>query len=145
MDQCANAIPKSTSYLNDMTREGWVLLEDSSKPKIRISNLKFVSAGEFISVWVLKLRAKEMNANLGQYHAEYILKHIEEVPRQTREKLKRSGGKILFPGTVWIGNEQGDGMMPCILWNNIFWKFEFIPLDDEDFYSADDLLASVRL
>src|SRR3989338_3861144 len=72
--EAAQAIP----FKHDKAKDNWTLLEDvpfdgkQFIPEI----VEFLKSGEFsVNGEVMKQRAKELNANLGQRHAEYLLDH----------------------------------------------------------------------
>lgn len=118
------------NFVNDKTAEGWRLLEDvSDSIPIKIASLQIISylkRGEFcISSNNMRLRAVELNANLGQKHAEYILEHRSEIPKELR------GHALVFPGTVWSGKEPDPKRyVPCLDWDGVNWELNFIWLDN---------------
>ncbi len=89
-------------FSRDMRKEDWELLEDVGDPdpaEIIIADLEVVSflKGDetLVSGEVMRNRAVELQANLGQRHAEFLLKHQEEIPKEFRKFY------LVFPGTVW--------------------------------------------
>lgn len=85
----------------NMTVRGWKLLEDSEEPwPLDIARLKPVSilrAGEDpVPGNVMRSRASDLNACLGQRHAEWLYYNPNRIPSEW-EKFR-----FLFPATVWL-------------------------------------------
>src|SRR3990167_6729355 len=77
------------SFKNDKTKDGWKLLEDVpfNGDKFEPEIMEFLKSGEsYVNGEVMKQRAKELNAHLGQGHAEYLLEHQELIPKECRGK-----------------------------------------------------------
>ncbi|MEK9170410.1 MAG: hypothetical protein AAB674_02065, partial [Patescibacteria group bacterium] len=68
---------------------------------------------------VMKQRAKKLNANLGQHHAEYLLEHQDLIPKEWRGKFY-----LTFPGTVWR-DRVGFRDVPCLSWDGGRWCLRF--------------------
>ena len=88
----------TASFKHDKTKGGWTLLEDTPfdgrqfVPDI----VEFLKQGEFwVNGEVMRQRAKELNAHLGQRYAEYLLDHQELIIKEWRGKYF-----LAFPGTV---------------------------------------------
>lgn len=84
----------------DMTRAGWRLIEDTREPEeFKVADLELISFTDkkegHISSEEMRKQAKKLGASLGQYHAEYILEHQEDIPEEYRCKCPP------FPGTLW--------------------------------------------
>jgi len=93
--------PPIDPFKNDKRGEGWTLLQDVGFNPIDPVNLELVSflkAGEQRGIFGEELarRAREeLQANLGQRHAEYFLEHQDRIPEEFRKYT------LLFPGTIW--------------------------------------------
>ena len=112
----------------DKTKDDWTLLENvpfdgkQFVPEI-VEFLKpgglLKSSESYVSGEVMKQRAKELNANLGQSHAEYLLEHQDLVPKEWQGNYY-----LTFPGTVWQGSGGGRGV-PCLHWDGVRWFLVF--------------------
>jgi len=106
----------------DMAKYNWTLLEDVSfDGKQFIPDLvEFLQFGESpINGEVMKQRAKELNAHLGQHHAEYLLEHKDLIPEEWRGKYY-----LPFPGTVWQASVD-NCLIPCLFWLGARWCLDF--------------------
>ncbi len=112
------------SFANDMNVYRWKLVEDvpfsgAFTPELidfRRPNESYI-AGE-----IVRQRAKELNANLGQRHAEYLLEHQELL-------LKEWQGKhLIFSGTVWR-DLSGSYSVPYLEWIAGRWHLSWLWLD----------------
>ena len=115
-------------FSRDMKKEGWTLIEDVSEPdEISISGLEifsFLKEGEdHISGEEMRSRAKDMGANLGQKHAEYLLEHQADIPKDWRSFY------LVFSGTCWR-YPDGDLIVPCLGWSGGRWCLCFLWLGD---------------
>src|SRR3989338_10392851 len=115
-------------FSRDMRKEGWTLLEDVTVPEqISISGLEifsFLKEGEdHISGEEMRSRAKDMGANLGQKHAEYLLEHQADIPKDWRSFY------LVFSGTCWR-YPDGDLIVPCLGWSGGRWCLCFLWLGD---------------
>ena len=113
------------SFTHDMTKKGWRLVDDFSYPKdISVANLElipFSNRSEVLSGAKMREEAKRMNANLGQYHAEFLLKHQREIPKEWKNYL------LVFPGTVWqLGKSL---VVPFLGWGSKHWFLDFYWLE----------------
>ncbi len=93
-----------TSFKHDKTKDGWTLLEDAPfDDKLFIPDVvEFLKSGESsVNGEVMKQRAKELNAHLGQRHAEYLMDHQELIPKRWRGKYY-----LAFPGTIWRDSDS---------------------------------------
>ena len=97
---------KSSFKFNEPEEEGWTLIEDCGfVPAITsIENLELVdylkNGEKEIFGERMAIRAVELNANLGQKHAEFLLEHQEEIPKEFEKYL------LVFPGTKWYFPDQ---------------------------------------
>ncbi len=112
-------------FSRDMRKEGWKLVEDIGGPgKVVITDLEIISflhEGEkekSVSGEVMRSRAVDLGANLGQRHAEYLLEHQIEIPKEFRKFY------LVFPGTVWRDSD-GDLDAPCLRWSGAGWCLDF--------------------
>ena len=135
-----------TSFKHDKTKDGWTLLEPGPKfngqqfaPDI-VEFLKpggLLKSGESsVNGEVMKQRAKELNANLGQRHAEYLLEHQELIPNEWRGKYY-----LVFPGTVWRDSDGRRGV-PCLGWDGDGWYLYFSWLGNG--WDSDGRLVLIR-
>ncbi len=116
-------------FKRDMTKEaGWTLESDVGfNPAIRsiieLGLVNFLNDDEqSVSGDGLAKRAKLLNANLGQKHAEWLLDHHEEIPEEWR------GVVLVFPGTVWRRTD-GHRPVPYLGWIGRRWRLDFHWLD----------------
>ena len=115
-------------FSRDMRKEGWDLVEDVGDPgEILIANLEIVSflrEGEgSISGDVMRQRAVELGANLGQRHAEFLLEHQQEIPKEFRKFY------LVFPGTFWR-DSRGSLHVPYLGWGGVRWVLRLHWLED---------------
>ena len=115
-------------FSRDMRKEGWTLLEDVTVPEqISISGLEifsFLKEGEdHISGEEMRSRAKDMGANLGQKHAEYLLEHQADIPKDWRSFY------LVFSGTLWR-DPGGFLRVPYLAWGGGRWCLSFRWLGD---------------
>lgn len=127
------------SFKRDMTKEGCALLEDvpfdgkSFTPDI----VGFLKSGEsYVKGDVMRSRAKELNTNLGQRHAEYLLNHQELISKEWRGKYY-----LVFPGTVWQ-HRIGSCRVPYLSWDGDQWFLSFLWLGSD--WGSDVRLVSSR-
>lgn len=137
----ATAVP----FKYDRTADGWKFLEDMEfdgnlfVPDI-VEFLKpgglMKSAESWVSGDTMQARAKELNANLGQRHAEYLLEHQELIPKEWQGKYF-----LVFPGTVWQDSDGGQ-RVPCLRWSGGGWypRFDWLGRN----WSGNARLVSLR-
>ena len=112
------------TFSRDMRKEGWTLLEPGPKRVIKsVSDLELVgflkSGEEYIDGEELIRRARqELNADLGQEDAEWLLAHQDQIPKEWR------GYFLTFPGTVWQGS-RGHRYIPDLYWSDGRWFLHF--------------------
>ena len=112
------------AFSRDMRKEGWELVEPGSKRTINsVSNLELVSflkSGEssINGEEMVRRARKELDANLGQEDAEWLLEHQNEIPAELRKFY------LTFPGTVWRGS-GGSRRVPCLDWDGDRWCLFF--------------------
>ncbi len=112
----------SVPFKHDKAKDGWTLLEDTPfDGKQFVPDLvEFLKPGEsYVSGEVMKQRAKELNAHLGQRHAEYLLDHQELILKEWRGNYF-----LVFPGTVWQDSD-GDRSVPFLNWDGGRWYLDF--------------------
>mgnify|MGYP001620111609 CR=1 FL=1 len=125
----------------DKTKDGWTLVEDvpfylsgQDGQPFTPDIVEFLKPGEsYVNGEVMKRRAKELNAHLGQGHAEYLLEHQELIPKEWRDKF------LVFPGTVWR-DSVGDRYVPYLYCYGDRWYLSFGWLW-YDWYSDDRLVC----
>ncbi len=114
----------SPSFSYDKRKDGWELVEDVGlEPTIAPNKLQLVSflkEGESsIGFKELIRRAREeLHANLGQSHAEYLLEHQKEIPKDFRKHY------LVFSGTIWCGRD-GVRYVPYLYWYGRHWNLLF--------------------
>jgi hypothetical protein len=114
------------TFKYDKRENGWTLLEDIEFSPIKPTELEFVSfqkPGEsYINGEEMVRRARtELRANLGQRHAEYLLKHQQEIPVEFRKCY------LVFTGTVWRSLD-GNRSIACLDWCSGQWALDFYRL-----------------
>lgn len=111
----------SNSFKYDKAKEGWTLLEDvpSSTLPFTPDFVKFLKSGESsVNGNVMRQRAKELNANLGQRDLEWLLGNPHLIPESER------GHYLVATGTVWRGSGGLRGV-PCLGWGGVGWSLHF--------------------
>lgn len=101
----------------DKTKDNFKLIEDVgfipplTSPR-NIESIPFLNDEEsYITGDEMDERAKELEANLGQQHAEYLLEHQSDIPEKFRNYY------LVFPGTKWR-NPGGRRGVPCLDWDD---------------------------
>lgn len=126
------------TFKRDMRKEGWKLLENTSRSLVSTSGLELVSFlkdgdGGSINGEELVLRARaELNANYSQEDAEYLLEHQDEIPKEFQRYY------LVFTGTVWE-DSVGDRRVAYLHFGDGRWYLRFRWLGS-DFYSRARLL-----
>ena len=108
-------------FLRDMTKEGWELLQDVKYKagEVQLKLVEFFKPGESsVRGDVMAERAKELGANLGQKHAEFLLENQHLIPVKFRKFY------LTFPGTVWR-DLHGDRRVLYLLWCGGRWCLNF--------------------
>lgn len=124
-------VGQKPAFLYDKTKEGWTLISDVGFQSGEIELVEFLKPGEDqVDGTVMADRAKELNANLGQKYAEWMLEHQDRIPAKFRQFY------LSFPGTVWRGS-GGDRIVPFLYWDGDQWYLSF---SWRDWYSDDRLL-----
>src|SRR3989344_6191300 len=108
---------------NNMRKEGWEYLKHVKRSITSISKLNLVPVlkkGENCigSAEMLRRARVELNANLGQEDAEFLLQHQEEIPKKWRNYY------ISFPGTVFFRSDGYLGV-PSLRWDGGRWYLWF--------------------
>jgi hypothetical protein len=127
-------------FIYDKRKDGWELVEDVDFSPIDISKLElipFLKAGEnYINGEEMVRRAStEFKINLGQRHAEYLLKHQDEIPKEFREFYP------VFTGTIWR-SPFGDRSVAYLYWLGERWCLSFDWLDNG--WNSSDRLPRLR-
>lgn len=117
-----NCWPEGT-FSHDMRKEGWTLLENTSRRLNSVSGLDLISFlrdgessanGEEVTH-----RARiELDANYGQEDAEFLLEHQEEIPEEFRQFY------LVFPATVWRSS-HGRHNVSYLYWHRNWWHLGF--------------------
>ncbi len=130
------------AFSRDMAKEeNWTLLEDAREPwPISVANMElmpFLKEGEnYVGGEEMVRRArKELNTNLGQRHAEFLLEHQNEIPEEFRQYV------LVFTGTIWR-DRDGDRGVPCLYWLSEQWYLDVDWL--ENGFSVDYRLPRPR-
>ena len=105
----------------DKTKDGWKLLEDVLfSGAFTLDIMEFLKSNEsYVNGEVMKQRAKELNAHLGQKHAKYLLEHQELISKDWQGKYY-----LVFPGTVWR-DRGGSRVVPYLYWRGGEWRLYF--------------------
>ena len=94
----------------DKTQIGWELVEMGPK-LVRPFSPRFATVTDHNSSYMygdaMRYKARELDANLGQAHAEYLLENPGLLPGKSND--------IVFPGTVWKTSD-GQIVIPVIRW-----------------------------
>lgn len=127
----------TTLFQYDMTKEGWTLVKDAFEAApLSVDDFEpvsFLKEGEqSIKEEVMLQRAKNLNANLGQRQAEYLLECREKIPAEQRQH------NFVFPGTVWRV-QSGFLCVPCLFLIGGQWHLFFSRLE-RDWCSRSRLL-----
>ncbi len=118
-------VPVPLKY--DKTKDGWTRLEhvEFDGQPFTPEMVEFLKSGEsYVNGEVMKLRAKEFNAHLGQGEAEYLLENQHLIPKECRDKY------LVFPGTVWR-DLDGGRRVPYLRWDGGRWGLLFDWLWDD--------------
>ena len=110
-------------FVNDKTKDGWKLVENTSRRIFSISDLELVS---FLKQGESSINGEEMvcracgelDANYGQEDAEWLLEHQNEIPVEFRKYY------IVFTGTIW---QSADGYrdVSYLRWDGGRWCLSF--------------------
>ncbi|MEK9134733.1 MAG: hypothetical protein AAB451_00275 [Patescibacteria group bacterium] len=133
-----SVIDRGHLFAYDKRKDGWKLVEDVDFTPIDPAKLDFISflkPGEgSIGGNEMVRRARELHANFGQRHAEYLLEHQREIPQEFRKYY------IVFTGTIWRIPDGGLSVA-CLLWDGGRWILDFHWLEN-DWGSGDRLPRS---
>jgi len=104
----------------DKTEDGWTLLEDTQfSDSFTPDFVSFLRPGENqVGGDVMRSRAKELNANLGQRDLQWLEANQHLIPESER------GYYIVVPGTVWSGI-HGGRRIACLVWDEDHWYTDF--------------------
>lgn len=109
-------------FKRDMRKEGWELLEDVDFTPINPAKLELVSFiknnESSIGGEEMVRRGRELRANLGQRHAEFLLERQAEIPKEFRKYY------IVFTGTIWR-SPDGRRSVACLYWRGERWILFF--------------------
>ena len=129
----------ASTLQNDKVKDGGELIEDAVEP-VAISGetielASFLEEGEeeiFGDEVVDRIRG--LDGMLGQRHAEYLLRHPNEIP----DDFQRYS--LVFPGTIWL-SQDGNHQVPCVNWRKDAWELTFGILEG-GFDSRDRLVRA---
>ncbi|OGZ32065.1 MAG: hypothetical protein A3H02_02745 [Candidatus Niyogibacteria bacterium RIFCSPLOWO2_12_FULL_41_13] len=114
---------------------GCNLVEGVGFRHIKITELEVVSflrpGEEFISGEEMVVRAKELGANLSRRHAEYLLEHHDEIPKEFQKYY------LVFTGTI-LSDHSGHRLVPYLYWDGKRWFLSF-------YWLGHDLYSNYRL
>ena len=118
-----NIIDRGSPFVFDKRKDGWELIEDVIFSPFDVPKMELVS---FLEQGENRINGKEMvrrartelNANLGQRHAEYLLEHQSEIPKEFQKFY------LVFMGTIWRG-PSGDRVVTYLLWDGERWCLHF--------------------
>ena len=104
----------------DKTNDGWTLLKDvKSSGSFNPDFVLFLKPGEDrVNGDTMRVRAKELNANLGQRDLEWLEANQHLIPESER------GHYIVATGTVWLGVGAGRSVA-CLGWSGDRWYVVF--------------------
>ncbi len=124
-------------FTRDMKQEfGWGLISDImyKEAEVKLELCEFLEPGETsVRGKIMAERAVKLGANLGQKHAETLLKNQHLIPKEWRRFY------LIFPGTVWQ-DSNGNRHVPYLNWSGKRWHLNFYWLED-DWNSRDRLLS----
>ena len=124
---------------NDKTKDGWELVEDAAEPvaisgeSIEINSFQGEGEEELFGDEVVD-RVRGLDGMLGQRHAEYLLRHPNEIPDDFQQY------SLIFPGTIWR-SPDGNHQVPCANWRQGTWELTFGILEG-GFDSRDRLVRT---
>ena len=112
----------STSFRYDKRKDGWELLENTSRrlTTASINGISFLKENESsINGEEMVRRARmELDANYGQEDAEWLLEHQKEIPVELQNFY------LPFPGTIWRG-ASGGRLVPYLDRDDVQWVLNF--------------------
>ena len=124
---------------NDKAKDGWELVEDAAEPAsissetIELASFQEEGEEELFGEEVVD-RIRGLEGMLGQRHAEYLLRHPDEIP----DDFQRYS--LVFPATVWL-SQDGNHQVPCMNWRKDAWELTFGILEG-GFDSRDRLVRT---
>ena len=114
------SVHPSVPFDRDKSKDGWTLEEDTISPcgTIQLELCKFLEPKEsYVNGEVMVERSKRLRANLGQRHAEALLRNHYLIPENWRAH------HLVFPGTAWRGS--CGRYVPCLVWVGGQWFLRF--------------------
>lgn len=131
----------SDKFKQDFSAEGYILKENIRllNGSIRLRPVSFLETQEkqIVGRQIID-RAIRLNANLGQLDAEKILDNQNKIPEELRPYM------ILFPGTVWVKENNKIEFIPCLKFKDGYWSLDLVWLGFE-WTSSVLLLASCEI
>lgn len=115
-------VDRGHPFVYDKRKDGWELVEDVDFSAVNPAGLElapFLKAGEnSIGGQEMVRRARELRANLGQRHAEYLLEHQSDIPAEFRKYY------LVFTETIWR-HPGGRLDVACLRWRGGQWVLSF--------------------
>ncbi|GEM_PF-2137483 len=109
-------------FIYDKTKDGWTLPDGDIQyeaGEVMFELTEFLKSSEsWVKGTVMADRAKELGANPGQKHAEWLEEHQDRIPEEFRKF------HLIFPGTLWR-DARGDRSVPCLGWGGGRWCLYF--------------------
>ena len=128
-------------FVNDKTKNGWTLLENTPRRITSVSGLEFISflkqkENSINGEEMIRRARVELDANYGQEDAEWLLKHQDKIPAEFRKY------NIVFTGTIWqLG--VGRCLVSYLGWGGEGWSLHFYWLGSA-WYSRDRLVRPCK-
>jgi hypothetical protein len=110
-------------FVNDKTKDGWTLLENTPRRIIFMSSFEFIpflkKTENSINGEEMVRRARvELDANYGQEDAEWLFEQQGGIPVRFQQYC------LVFTGTIWR-SAGGDRFVSCLRWLDGRWALDF--------------------
>ena len=110
-------------FVNDKTKDGWKLLENTSRKITSANDLELVSflkekESSINGEEMVRRTRVELDANYGQEDAEWLLEHQNEIPAEFQRYY------LVFTGTIWQF-AGGRRIVPSLSWHGECWCLYF--------------------
>ena len=114
--------PSNQHFLYEQSSKGWVLSGNmlfTHNPQCKFGIVRLLKSGETeLSGESMRKRARELDANLSQKCAEYLLVNQKLIPESWRPF------RLIFSGTCW-NDAEGHLRVPFIQWDGKSWRMTF--------------------
>lgn len=135
-----NIIDRGHPFKYDKRKDGWKLLEDVDFSPIDPTKMELVpilkaNESSIGGEEMVRRAREELHVNLGQRHAEFLIEHQAEIPKEFRKYY------IIFTGTIWR-LPDGHRFVAYLRWYGWQWVLDFLWLGNV--WSSDDRLARPR-